>query len=1225
MQSLRIALLLIAGWSSSALLAETVPAGPTPKDDHTLFLAHLDGPGMDADFARGGAQPIKADGSAPAFMEGKFGKALQMPGPIVSYNPAGNINPLKGTMDFWLIDLDFDHSTWPARRYLFHCGGGGDGKQWHIEVMLERDSFIWRQMFFGMGGDRGVLLWGDKAHLPASKWVHVVASWDVEAGQALLLFDGREAARAAYKPEDVRDLKGLIEKYPPQQLLLGTERAGKSTVLLDEFRISDHYRAATFTPPAREPVVLSPYGCGPRSDYVPSRQVVTPHVPWANPYYRGKTRILVLEDWTRLREVVELAQRLDVEYDVVPLNTDGDRRANFAKMADYEKEMIAARLARNPEVVILGALSSKWFPDDTWKLLCDKVAGGMGLVWPGMDPKEERLVELLKEKLEPPSFLRNGPPLTPLAAMLGGSYGSVFSMAASGQGRVIGTACNEHYRRHSALIPSYYTGDEEYHFALLARLVLWAAKKEPDIAVLAQADGDGLAAMQADRTVDILINSRRDAPLDARLDVVVRDTSAAWDMFENKRRGVVEIGRQTYSEVSRQTRQLRLAPGVNKAPVTLPALPRGTYSVDAHLYDAQNRAIEWDSAFVRVVSNPTIRAMAFDQEAYENGNTAVCTATVDGDAQNARIDWELRDLFNRLLARGSVPLPPGGKTVRVEAPIANALTRVVTLTLKSVRGNDVVQVVRRPTLVKLHRTRDFSYLLYGGIPWRDTELGVTAAIDGPWATAQARLEAADIDIFFWGDVPGFNSHGPRQVQVRQPCMTDPATRAKVDEYFAQIAPLCQQQEPLGVIATDEWEYMSHLWAKEPAEDLCHSPTCLAGYREFLKKDYGTLDALNREWGTAHKDWSEIEPILAKDAVPRANKSPLIDAWRFNEWKVADFMAFCEQSARKQWPGARVGFSGTRSANGHGAYDYWRIMNASHMIANYGGVMPRQSQSFQTPASLVTMWRGYSSNFREPAGELVWEALASDFDGFANYAWFADFGPFMPDYTQAPGARAMGEVYRETQQGLSTLLKGARRQTDPIAIHYSQVSAHVAALGLVPKLDLNLFEANLTSLTSLLADSGYQFRYLSSEEIEKGALQTGGFRLLILPMSTAISEEGERTDPELRGRGRRGHGGRLRGALRRTREAARQRGAGRPLRHRAPQGRFRSHLAAGRPVGGLHSRRADGRPAAGHSCRERHRGERGRGPRPRRRRYARAHPAHPWKGANPLHQPPLHRL
>ena len=41
---------------------------------------------------------------------------------------------------------------------------------------------------------------------------------------------------------------------------------------------------------------------------------VTPHVAWANPYYRGKTRILVIAPTWSQRETVELAERLAVDF-----------------------------------------------------------------------------------------------------------------------------------------------------------------------------------------------------------------------------------------------------------------------------------------------------------------------------------------------------------------------------------------------------------------------------------------------------------------------------------------------------------------------------------------------------------------------------------------------------------------------------------------------------------------------------------------------------------------------------------------------------------------------------------------------------------------------------------------------------------------------------------------------------------------------------------------------
>jgi hypothetical protein len=1100
-----IGIVLAAAWLAGTAFGQAQPTAAEP-DDNTLFLIHLDGPGLDADFAGGKAKPTQLEGAPPQFDEGPAGKALRVPGPVAVYDAKGNIDPMKGTIEFWVMDLDFDHASWPNRRMLFFCGGGGDGKQWYMDVMIERDWFYWRHLFFGMGGDRGVILHGDKARLPMGKWVRVTAGWDVAAGRATLLFNGREVARAQFKPEDVRDLTMLVGKYPPRQLFIGTERGKTPTALMDEFRISGDFRAIE-APAAREPVVLSQFGSGARSDYLPTRDAVTPHVPWAVPYHRGKTRVLVLENWERLRDVIELAQRFDIEYDVVPLKTDGGRRDTFGKMADYEKEMIAAKLAKNPDVLVLGALSPKWFPDDTWTLITTKVAGGMGLVWPGMDRAEARLVELFKNKVELPAFLKGGPPWTPMSSLFGNKPESAITAATSGQGRVAGIGSKDYHRRYSALIPSYYLGDEEYQFALLGRLVLWAAQREPEVTVLCQGDADGLPAMGGERQVNVLINSRRAEPMKGRLDIVLRDTSGAWDPFAVKRRGVIRVGIQSYPEIMRTTQEVTIAPGENKFSARVPGVPAGYYSVDAHLCDEQGRAVEWDSSHIRAVANPALRGLALDKDSYEPAETATCTAALEGDTKDVRLDWELRDAYGRVTLRGSAPVAAGTGKVETAFPVLvwNGGSRAQTLEVRVMRGEAMLQKAEKLFLVRLHRTREFAYLLYGGIEGRDAPLGFSAQVAGPSYSIDRRMAECDMDVFYWCSAPGWDAHGPRQTRVRKPCLTDPATLAAVDDFFGKIGPACLRHEPIGIILTDEWEYMSYRWAEEPGEDLCHSPTCLAAYREFLKKDYGTLEAVNREWGTEHKDWEEIEPVLAKDVVKRENKSPLIDAWRFNEWKIGEFLARTESAARKYYPAARVGLSGTRPADGRAGYDYWRIMSRSHMIQNYGGPMPRQSQSFQTPEHFVSLWFGYSSNFRETAGDLVWRSLAANFDAVTNYATFPDFGTYWPDYTPTPATKAIADAYAETQRGIAPLLKGARRVTDPIAIHYSQVSAHIAELGLVPKVRRQSFDANLTSLCQLLTDSGYQFRYVSYEEIEQGVLQKEGFRLLVLPMSTAISD------------------------------------------------------------------------------------------------------------------------
>lgn len=72
------------------------------------------------------------------------------------------------------------------------------------------------------------------------------------------------------------------------------------------------------------------------------------------------------------------------------------------------------------------------------------------------------------------------------------------------------------------------------------------------------------------------------------------------------------------------------------------------------------------------------------------------------------------------------------------------------------------------------------------------------------------------------------------------------------------------------------EYGGHL-------DACYCDVCAAGFREWLRNKYNTLDALNEQWGTAfwsqwYHEWEEIHPPRLTPAA--ANPSQQLDYHRF---------------------------------------------------------------------------------------------------------------------------------------------------------------------------------------------------------------------------------------------------------------------------------------------------------------------------------------------------------
>lgn len=95
---------------------------------------------------------------------------------------------------------------------------------------------------------------------------------------------------------------------------------------------------------------------------------------------------------------------------------------------------------------------------------------------------------------------------------------------------------------------------------------------------------------------------------------------------------------------------------------------------------------------------------------------------------------------------------------------------------------------------------------------------------------------------------------------------------------------------------------------ELAANDCHCEYCTRSFRGWLQKKYGSLDNLNREWGTVvwsgeYSDWSQVTTPLG--GSPYLNPSFLLDFRRFSSDAVADFNRFQAALIRKNSPGKFV--------------------------------------------------------------------------------------------------------------------------------------------------------------------------------------------------------------------------------------------------------------------------------------------------------------------------------
>ncbi|PIP16375.1 MAG: hypothetical protein COX46_02610, partial [bacterium (Candidatus Ratteibacteria) CG23_combo_of_CG06-09_8_20_14_all_48_7] len=168
-------------------------------------------------------------------------------------------------------------------------------------------------------------------------------------------------------------------------------------------------------------------------------EVVTSHIKWANPYYKGKIKVLVVAPTWSQRETVELAQRLSIDYQAIMthsyLEYDTGRDAYMVVSPSVVKEVVKERLNQDYDVVIMGKVDWQMFPPEVRLAILKKVFKGAGLLY--IDPpKDEELDKLFSgERLES-SFIFSGIPFSSLPALQNIPSENIIRMSRFGKGKV---------------------------------------------------------------------------------------------------------------------------------------------------------------------------------------------------------------------------------------------------------------------------------------------------------------------------------------------------------------------------------------------------------------------------------------------------------------------------------------------------------------------------------------------------------------------------------------------------------------------------------------------------------------------------------------------------------------------------------------------------------------------------------------------------------------------
>ncbi|MGE4565487.1 MAG: beta-galactosidase [Victivallaceae bacterium] len=170
------------------------------------------------------------------------------------------------------------------------------------------------------------------------------------------------------------------------------------------------------------------------------------------------------------------------------------------------------------------------------------------------------------------------------------------------------------------------------------------------------------------------------------------------------------------------------------------------------------------------------------------------------------------------------------------------------------------------------------------------------------------------------------------------CWSSPVYREKVTIINTKLAKRYGQHPALGA-----W-HVSNEYSGD-----CYCELCKANFREFLRRKYGTLDALNAAywsafWSHTYTSWDEIEP-----------DDPFVDGLaldfrRFNTWQICDFMHMEAEPLRFHSKAPVT----TNMMGFWGNFNYFRLAEECDFIADdrYPGWL--NVRDFAGTASLTSM-------------------------------------------------------------------------------------------------------------------------------------------------------------------------------------------------------------------------------------------------------------------------------
>jgi hypothetical protein len=668
----------------------------------------------------------------------------------------------------------------------------------------------------------------------------------------------------------------------------------------------------------------------------------------------------------------------------------------------------------------------------------------------------------------------------------------------------------------------------EYQYSLLARAVLWAAGRNTPVRI------ESLSADE--QAIKLSLNASNQQKV--RIEVNGRNEFGQ-SLGSTSIDKVLNAGSNS---IAIETARLKTSGG----------WPGGRQIFDVIIRDANdNSTLNWGAATFNTAKRAMMTSTKTAVDVYKRGETLSAVLRATGNLNGLQMRMQVSDDLGRLLGTISAPAR-GERTLTFQLKDFLGKSVLVTGELVDEHGAIIDQVRAKPAMVvqDQRRVKEYTALVsFGGtkhylqdaqmqmvrnaaadtgFTWSndvDNSLNIPRGSFGVYwydrgPTTPEDMERAIADYQRTADFEAlgyltkkelYKRTGDKKFLQRTPSFNDPAVLQNLSDIVRASARNKARYNMDYYFVGDEGSLTSY----GDAVDFDWSPHALDGFRKWLQQEYGSLAALNKVWRTNFTDWTSVVPYTTDEARKTRNYAPWADHRTFMEITFAKAYQTARDAAIEGDPDAHIAVSGTQATNAYNGTDWSRLDRVIDDFLSYdGGNQWDMHRSFAKPNAMIGFWTGYGSHGLA-VQNAIWTAAIHNVL-HPNIFWMYSF--LNPDLTHSASARDMGKAFSSLRsEGVGKLLMESTRQQDGIALYYSMPSVHAASiLGYhqrssddddeVPDKARLSFTANRDGWVKTIKDLGLQFDFVSSEDVLAKGIANDKYKVVILPLVFALSDE-----------------------------------------------------------------------------------------------------------------------